>query len=230
TGQTKEGDGMTGSDGYRHITQDEAKQMMEVNDGHVIVDVRREDEYAAGHIPGAILIPNETIEDIPPEELSDPEQIILVYCRTGRRSKEAAGKLAAMGYSAVYEFGGILDWTGEVVTGEGGEGRADKKATATLTFETFDGGGPEFRALIDDPEIVAYDQTRYYGDKDHDNNTGSSCTVEFSFTGLKPGKTKMRIEERSPIADNLDREYDVSVGDDLKVTVEEISVEEVSVE
>ena len=85
-----------------------------VDDGHVIVDVRRSDEYAKGHIPGAILIPNESITDIPPEELPDKNQTILVYCRTGRRSKEASQKLADMGYVNVYEFGGIEDWTGDV--------------------------------------------------------------------------------------------------------------------
>ena len=85
----------------------------------MIVDVRREDEYAAGHIPGAILIPNESIAEYEaPHELENSDQIILVYCRTGRRSKEAADKLAKMGYSRVYEFGGIEDWDGEIEVGE----------------------------------------------------------------------------------------------------------------
>jgi len=91
--------------------------MMELDDGHVIVDVRREDEYAEGHIPEAILIPNESIGNTNPKELPDSDQIILVYCRSGRRSKEASQKLADLGYSHVYEFGGIIDWTGEVVKG-----------------------------------------------------------------------------------------------------------------
>ncbi len=99
---------------YMQISQDEAKRMMKEKDGHVIVDVRRKDEYDAGHIPGAILIPNEDIDKEPPAELPDLDQIILVYCRSGRRSKEASQKLADMGYSHVYEFGGILDWTGEI--------------------------------------------------------------------------------------------------------------------
>jgi rhodanese-related sulfurtransferase len=90
--------------------------MMELDDGHVIVDVRREDEYAKGHIPGAILIPNESIGTEQPSELPDLDQIILVYCRSGRRSKEASQKLADIGYTNVYEFGGIVDWTGEIVT------------------------------------------------------------------------------------------------------------------
>ena len=99
---------------YRQISQEEAKAMMAQDDGHIIVDVRRQDEYDSGHIPGAILIPNESIETEQPDKLPDKDQIILVYCRSGRRSKEAAQKLADMGYTSVYEFGGIIDWTGEI--------------------------------------------------------------------------------------------------------------------
>lgn len=98
---------------YTQISQEEAKEMMTKDDGHIIVDVRTQEEYATGHIPGAICIPNETIESTPPEELPDRSQVILVYCRSGRRSKEAAQKLANLGYTDVYEFGGIIDWTGE---------------------------------------------------------------------------------------------------------------------
>ena len=100
---------------YKQITQEEAKEMMTKNDGHIIVDVRRQDEYDEGHIPGAVLIPNESITDKQPEELSDLDQIILVYCRSGRRSKEASQKLADIGYTNVYEFGGINTRTGEIV-------------------------------------------------------------------------------------------------------------------
>ena len=103
---------------YTQITQEEAKVMMDKNDGHIIVDVRRQDEYDTGHIPDAVLIPNESIADKQPEELPDLDQIILVYCRSGRRSKEAAQKLADMGYTNVYEFGGIIDWTGVTVMNE----------------------------------------------------------------------------------------------------------------
>ena len=117
-GQVMDGDGMFQTFTYTQISQDGAKEMMAKDDGHVIVDVRREDEYAEGHIPGAILIPNESIDVEPPAELPDFDQIILVYCRSGRRSKEAAQKLADMGYSQVYEFGGIIDWTGDIVTGQ----------------------------------------------------------------------------------------------------------------
>ena len=103
---------------YRQISQEEAKQMMVRDDGHIIVDVRRQDEYDTGHIPGTILIPNESIGTEQPEQLPDKDQIILIYCRSGRRSKEAAQKLADMGYTIIYEFGGIIDWTGEITTEE----------------------------------------------------------------------------------------------------------------
>ena len=103
---------------YTQISQEEAKEMMGKDDDHIVVDVRRADEYAAGHIPGAILIPNEEIGTEQPAELPDLDQIILIYCRSGNRSKQASQKLADMGYTNVYEFGGIIDWAGEVVTGD----------------------------------------------------------------------------------------------------------------
>ena len=100
---------------YKQISQEEAKEMMKRDDGHIIVDVRRQDEYDSGHIAGAILIPNESIGTSQPEQLKDLNQIILVYCRTGNRSKQAAQKLADMGYTNVYEFGGINTWDEDVV-------------------------------------------------------------------------------------------------------------------
>ncbi len=109
---------------YKQIDQESAKEMMAKDDGHVIVDVRRQDEYDSGHIPGAILIPNESIESDPPEALPDLEQIILVYCRSGNRSKQASEKLASMGYTHIYEFGGINTWTGEIVTDEEDSGES----------------------------------------------------------------------------------------------------------
>ena len=115
---TVDGPDAAGSPSWVRIDQETAREMMEAEDGHVIVDVRRQDEYDAGHIPGAILIPVESIAAEPPEELPDRGQIILIYCRSGNRSRQAAQKLADMGYENVYEFGGILDWTGEVVSGE----------------------------------------------------------------------------------------------------------------
>ena len=106
------------SPGYQQIDQETAMQMMEQDDGHVIVDVRQPDEYESGHIPGAICIPNESIDGQRPEELPNPGQILLLYCRSGNCSKQAAEKLAGLGCTQVYEFGGISDWTGEIVTGQ----------------------------------------------------------------------------------------------------------------
>lgn len=111
---SSEASSLADSVSYHQITQEEASVMMTKNDGHVIVDVRRQDEYDSGHIPGAILIPNESITDKQPQQLPDLNQVILIYCRSGRRSKEASQKLADMGYTNIYEFGGINTWTGEV--------------------------------------------------------------------------------------------------------------------
>ena len=101
---------------YRQINMDEAVIMMEEETGYIILDVRTAEEFADRHIPGAINIPNETIgtEEIP--ELPDKDQLILVYCRSGNRSKQASEKLAALGYTNIVEFGGINDWPGETVT------------------------------------------------------------------------------------------------------------------
>ena len=103
---------------YRQINAEEAATMMEEESSYIILDVRTAQEYSEKHIPGAINIPNETIgtEDIP--ELPDKEQLILVYCRSGNRSKQAAEKLVKLGYTNIVEFGGINDWTGETVSGE----------------------------------------------------------------------------------------------------------------
>ena len=102
---------------FTRISMEEAKKMMEMDDGHVIVDVRTEEEYSSGHIPGAICIPNETIYKDRPSALPDLDQVILVYCRSGNRSKRSARMLYEMGYTNVYEFGGIIDWDGEIETG-----------------------------------------------------------------------------------------------------------------
>ena len=101
------------SSGYRQVSMDEAVKMMKDEKNYIILDVRRPDEYAEGHIPGAINIPNEEIGTAEIPELPDKSQLILVYCRSGRRSKEASEKLAALGYTNVVEFGGILDYKGE---------------------------------------------------------------------------------------------------------------------
>ena len=101
---------------YRQITMDEAVNMMAQETGYIILDVRRPDEYAAGHIPNAINVPNETIGTAEIPELPNKDQLIMVYCRSGRRSKEASEKLVKLGYTNIVEFGGILDWKGEIET------------------------------------------------------------------------------------------------------------------
>ena len=103
--------------GYRQINMDEALAVMEAESGYIILDVRTPEEFGDGHIPGAINVPNETIVSGEIPELPDKEQLILVYCRSGNRSKQASEKLAALGYTNIVEFGGIRDWPGEVVNG-----------------------------------------------------------------------------------------------------------------
>lgn len=107
-----------GGASYTQISQDEALKMMQEQTDYLIVDVRRPDEFAEGHIAGAVNVPNEEITDEMPELLPDNDQLLLIYCRSGNRSKEASQKLADIGYTNVYEFGGINTWEGEIVTGE----------------------------------------------------------------------------------------------------------------
>ena len=112
------GAGNSTNNTYRQISMDEAVTMMAEETGYIILDVRRADEFAAGHIPGAINVANESIGTNEIPELPDKDQLIMVYCRSGRRSKEAAEKLVKLGYTNIVEFGGILDWKGETVTGQ----------------------------------------------------------------------------------------------------------------
>lgn len=100
---------------YKIITQEEAKKIIDEQDGYIILDVRTKEEYDAGHIPNAMLLPNEDIgsEDI--DILPDKKQLILIYCRSGNRSKQAAQKLVDLGYENIMEFGGIIDWPYETV-------------------------------------------------------------------------------------------------------------------
>lgn len=113
--EAEENDGGDKVAEVNYITMAEAKEIFASEGDYVIVDVRRADEFASGHIPGAIHVANESIISTPPAELPDKDQVIYVYCRSGRRSKDAASKLAAMGYTHIVECGGILDWTGDIV-------------------------------------------------------------------------------------------------------------------
>ena len=106
-----------GSATYDQISGAEAKALMDSESGYVIIDARTQSEYDQGHIPGAIMIPEYEIADRAEKELPDKDQLILVYCRSGRRSKIAAEELVKLGYTNVKEFGGIIDWEYETVRG-----------------------------------------------------------------------------------------------------------------
>ena len=97
-----------------NITAEEAKQIMDSEEGYIILDVRTQEEYDQGHIPGAIVISHEKIAEKAEDVLTDKDQLILVYCRSGRRSKIAAEALVELGYTNIKEFGGISDWPYEV--------------------------------------------------------------------------------------------------------------------
>ena len=99
---------------YMNITAEEAKEIMDTQEGYIILDTRAQEEYDEGHIPGAILIPHDEITEKAEEILTDKNQLILVYCRSGRRSKIAAESLVELGYTNILEFGGIIDWPYEV--------------------------------------------------------------------------------------------------------------------
>ena len=95
---------------YVNITAEEAKQIMDSEEGYIILDVRTQEEYDQGHIPGVIVISHEEIAEKAKEVLTEKDQLILVYCRSGRRSKIAAEALVELGYTNIKEFGGIIDW------------------------------------------------------------------------------------------------------------------------
>ena len=101
---------------YRQTTMEEAVTLMEEEADYILLDVRTVEEFNERHIPGAIVIPNETIGTEEIAELPDKDQLILVYCRSGNRSKQASEKLVKLGYTNIVEIGGINDWTGETVS------------------------------------------------------------------------------------------------------------------
>ena len=99
---------------YVNITAEEAKEIMDSEEGYIILDVRTQEEYDQGHIPNAILIPDTEIKNKAEEVMTDKDQLILVYCRSGRRSKLASEILVELGYTNIKEFGGIIDWPYEI--------------------------------------------------------------------------------------------------------------------
>ena len=171
---------------YNQISQEKAQEMMQLDDGHVIVDVRRQDEYDVGHIPGAILIPNESIGDEMPAELPDFDQIILIYCRSGNRSKQAAEKLADIGYTQIYEFGGIQDWTGEIeVTVDEPEETVteEKEAEEMITEE-------ELQVVRMSAELVLeVNGKRFYPE------LAENSSAEAFFEKLKEGKLDLELHD-----------------------------------
>ena len=104
---------MTGKAAYHKISAEEAYEMMSSQE--VVVDVRTREEYDGGHIENAVLVPNESIGSEMPEALPDKEATLLIYCRSGRRSKDATQKLLELGYQSVYDFGGVIDWSYKLV-------------------------------------------------------------------------------------------------------------------
>ena len=174
-GQVMDGEDMVRS--YTQISQEEAKQMMEQDGAQIIVDVRTQEEYDSGHIPGAICIPNESIGTEKPEELPDLDQIILIYCRSGNRSKQAAQRLFDMGYTNVYEFGGIIDWTGQIVT--------DNTENETQP-ESPDEPGQTSADSVADADANTNTDADTNADADTDTNAGADAAVgKFDFTSEK---------------------------------------------
>ena len=198
--------------GYRQIDQETAKQMMAQDDGHLVVDVRRFDEYRSGHIPGAICIPNESIDRERPEELADPEQILLIYCRSGRRSKEASEKLAALGFSNVYEFGGILDWTGETVPGQ----------TLMLTLESNPTTGFSWEAAQE--QALFEIQSFYTAEAQSQPLSGAGGWQSFVLAPTQAGEASVRFcysRPWEPNASDPQFTFGFAIGDDLSITVTE---------
>ena len=171
-------------EGYHQISQEEAKKMMTENDSHVIVDVRRWDEFEQGHIPGAICIPNESIDTAQPKELPDLDQIILVYCRSGRRSKEASQKLYKIGYTNVYEFGGIMDWTGEITTENNfGTTQSTESIEDTKNFEAA-AENDDIKTIRPVPMLVVKAGERIFYATLEDNSSAKALTEKLSTQAL----------------------------------------------
>ncbi|MBQ9250490.1 MAG: protease inhibitor I42 family protein [Oscillospiraceae bacterium] len=205
-----DGPGMERS--YQQIDQETAKQMMEQDDGHIVVDVRRLDEYEEGHIPGAICIPNESIDARQPAELPHLNQTILLYCRSGNRSKQAAEKLLHMGYARIYEFGGIIDWTGEIATGQ----------TLTLTVEANPTTGFSW-AAEQDQEL--FDIRDYYlAEPQSGPVSGAGGWQTFILTPKQAGTAQLSFTYSRPWEpSDTDPQFHCSlaVSEDLMITVTE---------
>ena len=220
TGCASNGQSMDGPDtarSYQQIDQETAKQMMAQDDGHIVVDVRRPDEYESGHIPGAICIPNESIGTEQPEELPNPGQILLIYCRSGNRSRQAAEKLFQMGYTNVYEFGGIIDWTGEIVTGQ----------SLALTVESNPTTGFSWQA-VQDQELFSL-RSVYVAKPQSGPVSGSGGWQTFILTPKEPGTVQVTFTYTRPWEQSdADPQFTCvfEISEDLTVTVTEDGHEE----
>lgn len=203
------------------ISTETAREMMERSDGHIIVDVRRQDEYDEGHIPGAVCIPNESIGNEKPEALPDLDQIILVHCRSGVRSAQAAQKLVDLGYTNVYDFGGILSWTGEIVTKED---ETKEPQTAVIPFDSWQETDPELSLVIQDPDMISCSfslQSRQ--DEREEPDRTDSMLLECK--GLKSGETKVIISARSKTGEDYDASCFIFVDEDLNATASKLTYE-----
>lgn len=169
--------------GYTQIDQETAKEMMATDGTQIVVDVRTQEEYDYGHIPGAICIPNESIGCDSPEALPDYDQVILIYCRSGNRSKQAAQKLASMGYTNIYEFGGINTWTGEIERTESTDPMFDGFTDFYYTYDasTAPPYYQRYRFYEEDGEFFFYHETREGGGwPQTEENITASGTVKLT--------------------------------------------------
>ena len=149
------------SNSYTQISMKEAVAMMEEETDYIILDVRTPEEFVEKHIPNAVNVPNETIGDDDIAELPNKNQLILVYCRSGNRSKQASKKLVELGYTNIYEFGGINEWTGETMQGTG-----ETESVEDITVEDVKNLIETLPALEDveamslEKQRIIYDQTQ----------------------------------------------------------------------
>lgn len=196
--------------GYQSIDQATARQMMEQEDSHLVVDVRRLDEFESGHIPGAICIPNEEIGDTQPQELPNPNQILLLYCRSGNRSRQAAEKLIRLGYTQVYDFGGINDWTGDIVTGQ----------AVLLTVKANPTTGFDWTAEQDGTLFLMRDY--YIGQVQSKPVSGSGGWHCFVLTPTQPGKAQVSFRySRSWEPSDIDPQFTCvfDIAEDLSISI-----------
>lgn len=180
---------------YTQISQEEAMKMMEEEDC-IILDVRTVEEYNEGHIPDALCIPVETIGNEKPEELPDSDQIILVYCRTGVRAAQASDKLVKLGYTGVYDFGGIVTWKGDIVI-EGEE--IYREPEATLVIEV--NGRQIYTNTITKKELLKTMGTDWYKVSFKDEGSIKIAVLPFSVS-LEEEETEVKTGDVLLVSDN----------------------------